>query len=96
MRAELLEQAQHLLVTPPGSPGQVMHDNVFEMEVPHLDLVGVAMGDDEGLGDGPGADSWNGEQRLSSRVGPQLVETVDPIGSSSHPSQQIGPSLLEV
>lgn len=43
MGSEWLEQAKHFLVGPAVSTGQVMDDDVLDVEVADCDLVGIAM-----------------------------------------------------
>jgi hypothetical protein len=43
MRPVLLQQRQHLLVGAPVTPGEMVHNHVLEVVVPHRDLVGITV-----------------------------------------------------
>lgn len=41
MRLERLQQVEHLLVRSPIPPRQMVHHDVFEVEVTNRDLIGI-------------------------------------------------------
>ncbi len=96
LRPEWLEQLQHLLVAAPGPTGHVTHHDVLDVEVANLHLVGVAVGDHQGLGDSPRAhadvtleDGCRHSRRLAGR-------RLDRGEVTRHPAQDIGPPLLQM
>lgn len=58
MWSERLEKLEHLLVGASGTPGEVMDDDVLQMEIAHFHLVRVAMRRPKGLRNRPYADTW--------------------------------------
>jgi hypothetical protein len=64
MWAKRLEELEHLLVGASIPTGEVVNDNVFEVEVTNSDLVGVSVRHLEGLGHAPRPDTVDGVQDL--------------------------------
>jgi hypothetical protein len=96
VRPEFLQKFNHLLIAAARPPGEVIDDDVLEVEVAHRNSVGVTVAPCQGLGDCPRP---NPEEPLQSAPGNLRrirCEQVDGLGVGRHPTQDVGAFLLEV
>jgi len=94
--AERLEKLQHLLVCAPIPTGQVMHDDVLEVEVPDRHLVGITMRHFERLGHTPLPDAIEGIEQLGGLSGTNPDQSFDLLVVGRHLPQDVGTAFFQM